>query len=64
MPTDLVRTNIYLPTAYKRAVGETGESLSDFVREAMRREFKRRKIEVENLPEIRAGRPPSNPTEE
>ena len=59
MAADLERTNVYLPTVYKDAVREAGENLSDFIRDAMRREFKRRKIRVEKLPEIKAGRPKS-----
>lgn len=54
---ELEPTNIRLPVAYKRAIQEREISLSDFVREAMRREFKRRKISVEKLPEIKPGAP-------
>lgn len=60
MPGDLERTNLHIPTAYKQAVRDAGEDLAGFVREAMRREFKRRKIQVEKLPEIKPGRPRAN----
>lgn len=56
MPGDLERTNLHIPTAYKQAVREMGENLADFVREAMRREFKRRKVKVDS-PTVQRGRP-------
>lgn len=53
--SELERTNVYLPVIYKQTLAEQGINLSDFVREAMRREFKRRKMKVEKLSEIKPG---------
>src|SRR5687768_17162746 len=62
---ELERINVFVPASYKQAIKENGLNLSDFVREAMRREFKRRGIKVEKPPEIKPGRPwPKTETEE
>lgn len=57
--TENERTNVFLPTAYKQAVFERKLNLSAFVREAMRREFRRLKIQVDEPGEIKPGRPPN-----
>ena len=54
------RTNLYLPAPWKRKLRDLGEPLGEFVREAMRREFRRRKIEVERMDDIKPGRPRVN----
>lgn len=54
--TDLVRVYLNIPAEWRDAVPE-GEKFATFARDALRREFKRRKIDVPDLPEIKAGRP-------
>lgn len=53
---DLVRVYLNIPAEWRDAIPEDVK-FSDFAREALRREFKRRKIDVPELPEIKAGRP-------
>lgn len=53
---DLVRVYLNIPAEWRDAIPE-GMKFSEFARDALRREFKRLKIQVLDLPEIKAGRP-------
>lgn len=59
MPNE--RTNLHIPKAYKDLLRERGINLAEFVREAMLREFKRRKIPCEAVEVLRGQ--PSHKTE-
>lgn len=62
--TDLYSARIRLPSVWREVLKAQGIDVSEFARDAMEREFKRRKIDVPAVPEIKPGRPRTNNSDE
>lgn len=62
--SDLHLLRVKIPQSWPAVIEAHGLSLSEFTREAMRREFKRLGIKAEKLPEIQRGAPKKTKPEE